>query len=184
MIENRIVEFCLMKSLSVTLALVGLVAMSNASALRDEINSMNKKVGKCIIKRDIDGFTKLVKGGVTSDFKYSEDGKVMNFDEMVAMMKQGFAQQPAVTSANSTIVSLKEKGNAATAVCKHVMSGTMMGPDKKKHKFSMTGLSTETYKKIGKDWKMATMSWKNGDFMVDGKKADPAMMGGGGGAGK
>lgn len=167
-----------MKSLTVTLAVVGLVAISSADSLRDQINASNKKIGKCMEKKDMDGFAKACKAGMTKDFKYMEGGQTMTFDQMFAQMKASFQQLTTVSSATSSIVKLTQKGDSATCLTKHVMKGTMMGPDKKKHTFEMGGTSTDVYKKVGKEWKMASMSWVNGDMKMDGKKMDPSKMGG------
>lgn len=167
-----------MKTFAVGLAVVGLVTMASADSLRSQIEAMDKKISSAMKKKDMKAFEKYVRAGVTSDFKYSEDGHSMTFDEMLATMKQSFAQMGTVTQATSKILSLKEKGGNATAECKHMMAWTMVTPDKKTHKMSMVGTSTDVYKKVGKDWKMSSMSWKNGEMKMDGKKVDPSKMGG------
>ncbi len=131
-----------------------------------------------MMKKDIEGFKKIVKGGVTPDFKYSEGGPSMGFDEMVAGMKQGFAMYSKITKTTTKLVSVKEKGNDGTAVEKHTMVGMMMGPDKKSHKVVFAGTSDETYKKVGKKWLMASMTMKTDKMTMDGKPMPMPQMGG------
>ncbi len=141
--------------------------------------AVNKKLHAAMMKKDTDAFAKIVKEGVNSDFKYVEDGRSMNFDQMVANMRQGMSQMTKVTASDSKIVSLKEKGNSATAVMSHRMSGRMIGKDKKSHTTSFSGISTDVFRKQGGQWKMARMSWKSQKMTMDGKPYDPSKMGGG-----
>ena len=63
---------------------------------------MNKPIRSAMMKRDTGAFTKAVRGGVTSDFKYSDDaGKPMNFDSM----EQMFTGRPATVTDAETIAS-------------------------------------------------------------------------------
>src|SRR5579885_2078526 len=113
-----------MKARVLALSIVALAALGQAQSLKSEIQAMNKPISKVMKKKDIEGFKKLVKDSVTPDFKYSEDGRSMSFDDMVAGMKQGFAMYSAITRADTKIVNVKQKGSAGTAVEKHTMEGT------------------------------------------------------------
>ena len=130
---------------------------------------MNSKVAKVMVKKDIDGFVKAVKGGCTSDFKYTENGRSMNFDEMVAGMRQGLAMLNKVKKADSKIVTLTEKGNSATCTTSHNMVGVIMDGNKKPHDMGFLGTSIETYRKENGKWKMASMTWKEQKMTMDGK---------------
>ena len=58
-----------MKLLTVTFAALSLVAVSNAD-LRSDINAMNLKIGKAMVKGDMKALDAMFKAGMTSDFKY------------------------------------------------------------------------------------------------------------------
>ncbi len=122
-----------------------------------------------MMKRDAAAFAKAVKGGVTSDFKYSEAGRTMSFESMLAGMKQGFAIETRCLRADTTILSVKEKGKTGSAVEQHVMDVLTMGPDKKVHKMSFVGRSDETYRKVNGKWKLASMDMKTIRSSMDGK---------------
>lgn len=170
-----------MKAKFLLLTLVGLTGIASASSnLRAELTAMNKKVTAAMMKRDVAGFTKIVKGGITPDFKYMEDGKEMSFDTMVDMMKQGMKLFTKMISAKAEIVSLSEKGNDATAITRHSTVSLMTGQDKKPHKMEFVGTSTDTYKMVKGKWLMSSMSMKTDKMLLDGKPMDMSMMPGGG----
>ena len=165
-----------MKLVTLSIAVLGLVAFSSAD-LKSEINTMNTKICAAMVKADFKAFEALVKNGVTSDFKYMEAGRTQTYSQMMEHMKGSFGQMK-LSSAKASIVSLKQKGDGAVSVEKHVMLGSMTGPDKKSHKITMTGNSTNTYKKVKGKWLMSVMSWGVMDMTMDGKKVDPSKMGG------
>lgn len=166
-----------MKLLTVTLAAVSLVAVSNAD-LRSDINAMNGRIGSAMVKGDMKALDAMMKAGMTKDFKYIEGGKTMTYDQMMVQMKASMSSMKC-TSAVAKLLTLKEKGNMATSTESHVMKGTMPpGADKKVHTMSFVGTSTNTYVKVGKDWKMSKMSWGKSTMMMDGKPMDMSKMGG------
>lgn len=168
-----------MKKLSTVLAVLCVAAFSPAADLRSMIVKMNRQVDNAIKRKDSRSFERLTRAYVTDDFKYMEDGKTMSYDEMLAMMKGSMGQIQRCDSVNTRILSLKQRGNMATASSLHTMSGRVMGPDKKSHRMKMSSKSMETYVKDGKMWKMKSMSWSNTKMTMDGKPMDPKMMGGG-----
>jgi hypothetical protein len=168
-----------MKALTFTVALVGIVAAAQADTLRSQIEAMNKTVGASMMKRDIGGFVKACKGGMTKDFKYVEAGKSESFDKMAEGVKMGFSQMAKVSVAKSKILSLTEKGNKATALTEHTMAySSVPGPDKKSHTVTMVGTSTDTYVKVGSRWMMSSMTWGSQKMTMDGKPMDMSKMGG------
>lgn len=177
-LSNAAVESPPMKAITVSLTLVGLVAFASADSLKEQINASGVKIGNAMKKKDMKAFEKIVKAGVTSDFKYIENGQSMTFDQMFQMMKSSFTMMDKVTTAENKILSLKESGKSATAKVRHTMAGTMKLQDNKVHKFTMTGVSHDTYKKVGKEWKMSIMDWKESKMTMDGKPFDPTKMGG------
>src|SRR5438309_2058882 len=117
-----------MKASAFIVLFVAVSALGHADSLKSEIQKMNKPISNAMRKKDVAAFKKVVKGGVTSDFKYSEDGRALTFDQMIDGMKQGFAMYSTITRADSKIVSVREKGSSGTAVEKHTMLGTMLDP--------------------------------------------------------
>ncbi len=158
-----------MKKFTLAFAILALCAVAGADALRSQIDAMNKTMHTVMMNRDINAFIKAVKGGVTKDFKYSEQGKAQTFDQMVAGMKGGFAMMTKVTAADSKVLSLTERGNSATCTTQHTMMGITMDPKHKAHKLGFTGTSVETYRKEKGKWLMSSMSWKSQQMTMDGK---------------
>lgn len=165
-----------MKLFAVTLAALSLVAISSAD-LKSEINSMNSKIHAAMVKGDMKACGAIMKAGTTKDFKYIEGGKTMTFDQMFAQMKGSMAAMK-LTKATTSVISVKEKGSMGTSVEKHTMEGTMTGPDKKSHKMSFSGVSTNTYTKVGKTWMLKVMNWGKSTMLMDGKPMDMSKMGG------
>lgn len=166
-----------MKLIAVTFAALSLVAISSAD-LKSELKEMNARTGNAMVKGDMKSLEAMMKAGVTKDFTYTEAGKTMNFSQMMEMMKQSMGAMK-VTSAHTDIVTVKEKGNMGVATQKRTLTGIMTTPDKKTHKMSFGGMTTDTFVKVGKEWKMQKMVWGKNTMMMDGKPMDPAKMGGG-----
>ena len=167
-----------MRKLTLILSLLVISAVSFAGSLKSEIEAMNAKVTACLKKMDIAGFEKIVKAGVTSDFKHVENGKAMNFSQMVTQMREGMKSMSKITKIGTKLKSLKESGNTATATTWHMMEGVMIGPDKKSHTMGFSGTSTDVFRKVGGKWKMASMTWTDQKMTMDGKPFDPSQMGG------
>lgn len=165
-----------MKLFAVTLAAFSIVAISSAD-LKSEINSMNSKIHTAMKKGDMKGCGMIMKSGVTKDFKYIEGGKTMTFDQMFEQMKASMSAMK-LTNASTKVMSVKEKGSMGTSVEKHIMEGTITGPDKKSHKMSFSGVSTNTYVKVGKAWMLKVMNWGKSEMLMDGKPMDMSKMGG------
>lgn len=167
-----------MKARFLAIALFSLPVLALADgSLKSQIPAMNKPIVDAMMKLDIDAFNKAVKGGVTPDFKYYDDGSsAMNYKTMTMMMKQGFGMYAKMIAVGTQPISVVEKGNKGLVVQKHSMAGmTKPGADKKSHKIVFIGTSTETYKKVHGKWMMASMSMKTDLMTMDGK---PMPMGG------
>ena len=168
-----------MKGIAIAISLFAVIASANAQSLRSQIEAADKTIHKCFIAKDVKGFATFLKGEVTSNFQYVEAGKAMNFDQMVKGMDQGLAGFSKITKADSKIVTLVEKGNTASATIHHTMEGTMVGQDKKTHKMTFTGLSTDNYVKQAGKWKMSKMTWGKQTMLLDGKPMNMDMPGSG-----
>lgn len=164
------------KPIALTIALVALIATAFAGNLRSEIEGWNKKVTTAMMKKDLAGLEKIMKAGVTADFKHVENGQAINFTQMWERMKMGLGSMKKLTKATTKIISFTEKGNKAVAKVEHLMEGMMMMEDKKEHIMGFGGIAEHTYVKQGNTWKMSRMEWKSQKSTMDGKPMD---MGGG-----
>lgn len=163
------------KSITFAIVLVALVATAFAGNLRSEIESWNKQVTNAMMKKDMAGLEKIMKAGVTANFKHIENGQTLNFKQMWERMKMGFGSMKKLTKASTKIIAFSEKGNTAVAKVEHAMEGVMMMEDKKEHTMGFSGVAEHTYVKQGKTWKMSKMEWKSQKNTMDGK---PMNMGG------
>jgi 23S rRNA pseudoU1915 N3-methylase RlmH len=168
-----------MQKIAILAILVATAAVGTAQSLKSYAESMDKKLNAVMMKKDIDGFVKIVKPMVTKDFKYVENGQTMNFDAMVSMMRQGMGMLEKMTKVSSKILSCKESGNNGVIMSSHMSEGIMTGPDKKKHTMGFTGKSKDIYVKMKGKWMLKSMTWTESVMTMDGKKVDPAAMGGG-----
>ncbi len=168
-----------MKTVTISIALLGMCTFASAGSLRSAITSSHGKIQRAMKNRDTAAFTKAFRPVTTKDFKYVEDGKTMSFDEMVKNMDMGFKSMSSVTSSDSKIVSVKETGKTGVAMMTHKMKGMMTGPDKKPHTMEFGGSSRDSYVKVHGKWMMTKMEWTATDMKMDGKKVDPSKMGGG-----
>jgi hypothetical protein len=159
-----------MKPFALSAVLVALSSAAFAEDLRSHILAADKMNSRLLEKKDMDGFVKFIKGEVTTDFKYTEGGKTMTFDEMAAELKMGMGAM-TITHASEKILSLTEKGESATALMNHVVDGTTGDKAKKVHKIRSSGTSLDTYRKENGKWLMASMAWKDSMMTVDGKAA-------------
>ena len=167
-----------MKRLLFSISFAVLASAVLAGPLQKQFEAQMAKIDKCLLNKDIAGFEKLVKPMVTKDYKHIEMGRTLNYNQMIAEMKQGLAMMGKVTVARSKFITFKQTGNTVVAKQSHRMEGTMTGQDKKTHTMAFVGTSQNTYRKEGGVWKMAIMDWKKQDMLMDGKPFDPSKMGG------
>lgn len=160
-----------MKVLTVlSIAALATVAMAD---LKSSTKGVYEKVGKAFMKKDVKAFEAATRPAMTKNFKCVQQGKTMNYTEMLADLRVTLGQLSKVTAAKASMVSAKEMGNKANSVSTHSISGTMVGPDKKSHKIEMRGTSNDTWVKEGKTWKMASMTWVKQSMTMDGKPFNP-----------
>ena len=153
-------------------------SLASADNLRNKIESMNRKIHNAFMKKDINAFEQITRKGITSDFKYVENGTPESYDEMVAQMKQSFNMMQKVTAANSRILKLSIHGDTADCSTTHHMMAIVGGQDKKTHKMSFDGVSNDSYRKEDGKWKLASMVWGKQKMTMDGKPFDPMKAGG------
>jgi hypothetical protein len=100
----------------------------------------------------------------------------MNYDQMLASMKQGLGMMKSMSKVSAKLMSLKQGKTTATAVTMHEMVGKMLGPDEKSHSMTYSGTSNDTYRKVNGKWLMAKMEWTKTKMTMDGKPFDPSQM--------
>ncbi len=144
-----------MKALTLPLALLAIVAVTPAQSLRSQIIKQNKVLDVAMKKKDFAYFTTAMKQGSTADFKYTEAGKSLSFDQMLQTMKMGLGMMSKLTAVDSKLLTLKQSGNSASGTTYRTMACQMIGPDKKMHSISFSGTTADTYRKEGGKWKMA-----------------------------
>jgi len=157
-----------MYKLALMLSLIATAGLSHAD-LRSEITASNQKVEKAAMAKDITGAEAAYKESVTSDFKYVQAGKSMDFKTFLGEFTASIAMTDKVTAHSTRIISLTQNGNHATGKIERKMAGTMKGQDKKSHTMDWTGYFTEEYRKVGGKWKTATMTQGKQKFLMDGK---------------
>src|SRR5437016_1513491 len=94
------------RTLPIIVIALAVSSLASADNLRNKIESMNRKIHNAFMKKDINAFEQITREGITSDFKYVENGTPESYDEMVAQMKQSFNMMQKVTAANSRILKL------------------------------------------------------------------------------
>jgi hypothetical protein len=162
-----------MKAISISVALLGLVAVSTAESLRDHLNMMSKRTTAAIKRKDMKGFASCMMMCTTKDFKYSENGQTMTLNQMLDGMKMGVGSFTKLTKVKSNVMTVQEQGDKANVTMNHLMSGYVLGPDKKRYTLSYGGNSVDTFVKVGKSWKQTSMEWKNSTMLFNGKPFDP-----------
>ena len=158
-----------MKVAAISLVVVGLVSFAPAQSLKAQASKFDSIISHAMMKKDMKTLEKLLKAGVTSDFVYVEDGQKQNFAQMFANMKQGIGMMKSFKVCSAHSSNIKEKGNKGSGMTTHTMIGTTTGPDKKTHVMNFVGTSTDTYVKVGGQWKMSRMEMKTTKMTMDGK---------------
>lgn len=146
------------------------VGQALAGSLKAEVESINKLTTESMRKTNIALFEKALKGRVTPDFKYSEDGgKPIDYKMMVAQMKQGFSMYAKVVKVTAKTVKVTETGSQGQSVQKHLFDGYIKSKDKKPHRMVFSGVSEQTYRKVKGKWMLASMNMKTERMTLDGK---------------
>lgn len=157
----------LMKALS--LGIVLLAATAAHADLRSDATSLDKAVTAAMKKKDFPALEKAIRAGLAPNFVYMEGGQKQTTDEMISNMKMGLGAMKKLNTVATKVLSVKQSGNTGTVSTVHVMSGVTAGQDKKPHILSFTGMSQDTYVKIGGKWKMSKMVMKTQKMTLDGK---------------
>ena len=166
-----------MRLVALAITLLAVSAAASAESLRATAEKMGTKASIALAHKNFKAFAAILRPYVTSDFQYTEMGKSMGFDQMIAGVKQGVGMLN-VTSAHSRILSCVEHGKTGITTTTHNIAATMIGKDKKVHPMAFSGNSKDTWVKVDGTWKMSIMAWGSQKMTMDGK---PVNQGGGGG---
>ena len=158
-----------MKLLATTICILAATSFSLADSVKSLISKRDAQVTKALKEKDMDKFSELMKAEVTPDFQYIDMGKSQTLDAMLSEMKSSLDMMKRVSVCTSKIVSFRKSGEMITCKVRRVMGGEDMGPDKKLHKSMFAGTSTDEYKKIDGEWKLASMKWSDQMMTMDGK---------------
>ena len=158
-----------MKAVCIGIAFVVALSIAQADGLRAHVEASTKAIASAMKKKDFASLEKQMRAGSTADFKYTEQGKTEGLDAMLTQMKAGLGMMNSFSVCKLEILSLKQNGNSAVGMLRHTLTGTMKGADKKTHTMTFTGVSQNTYKNVGGQWKMSSMTWKSQNESMDGK---------------
>lgn len=157
-----------MNKIPLVALLIAVAGVSHAD-LRSDIETSRRKLDKAVIAKDVKGAEAIYKDTVTPDFKYVHAGKPEDFKRFLDDFKATIAMTEKVSSSDTRILSLKEKGDKASGEIELSMTGIMKTPDKKLHPIVYTGVFAEEFRKIAGKWKLATMTEGKQKFLMDGK---------------
>ena len=139
--------------------------------LRSDLAAARHKLEKAVLAKDSKDAEAIMKETMTSDFKYTQDGKDQDLKTFIDNFTATIAMMDKISSSSVKVLSLKQMGDSASGKFEHSMVGTMKTPDKKIHKIDWTGVFTEGYRKVGGKWKNSTMIAGPQKFLMDGKPA-------------
>jgi len=150
--------------LAATCASVSLA--DNAQAVRKTLNGNYKAISAAFVKRD----AKTISDLMTDDYTATPlNGPTLTKAQIMQDMQR---QMSSITNASwiRTITSLKLTGKNAIAVVKGNFQGTITGPDSKPHQFKLDALTTDTWLKTAKGYRLQKSVVSKNDVTVDGKK--------------
>jgi hypothetical protein len=168
------------RSTVILAATLGLISSALATNLREAVDGQNKKIEHAYLKMDAAAFEKALRPNVTANFKYTENGKSMGFDEMVSTVKHGFVVFAKMRSSRSKTVKLTSHGHTGEAVTGRRFVATLKCTAKKPYVMAFDGFTDETFRKEDGQWKLASMSWTKSDMTMDGKPYKPMKAAGAG----
>ena len=160
-----------MKMLS---ALLGLLALAGAchADLKSDLNAHNKKLDAAMKAKDLKGLESLMRGSVSPDFRFYQDGKSQDFKTFIGNLTMSIAMMETVTVASTRVLGLAvegAKGVMGASRVEHTLAGTMRTPDKKVHTTRWVGVFGESYRKVGGQWKTVRISTTSQKYWMDGK---------------
>jgi hypothetical protein len=158
-----------MKLLALTVLAVLATGVAIAQSFRSQTEAVDRQICKAMMAKDFAKLEKILYSTTTADFVYLENGQKQDRKTMIENMRQGIQSMKSLSKAQVKTVSVKETGDKAVASRQHVMEGTMMGPDKKDHKMSFSGVSQDLFVRVKGKWLIKRMEWRSQKMLMDGK---------------
>lgn len=166
-----------MKIPVLTLALLAIAVPALAGDAKTEIQAFQVKVEKALKAKDIVAFEKATRSICTKDFVHIENGRKMNYDQMLAQMKMGFGMMDKVVKVEGKMEKFTKTNDKAVVITHHHFEFMTKAPEGgKASKVVMIGKTKDTFKLVKGKWYMASMEWTEQKMTMDGK---PMNMGGG-----
>ncbi len=153
------------------------VAASSDGDFKKFITAEIPKMNMAFNKKDVSYFEKVG----TDNFTETQGGKTAKKAEAMASLKQLFSMASSIDCKYS-ILSCASKGNTGTVLMHGILKTTMPAATAKGKSQSMVMDMTEkqTWVKVGKNWKISSLSEaKPLKMTVNGKPMDPSKMHGG-----
>lgn len=166
-----------MKRVFVFPALIGAATLSfSASALADAKAEISKAYDirlKLFKAKDANGLSKLFSDLTTDDVSMEGTGMAgMKKAEMAKMIKSQLGMVQSVKDGSMTLAKWNIKGDSATLEVTEKMEFTMANPQDAKKPMVMKGttISSDTWVKVGKKWKLKKVKVLKEAYTVNGKK--------------
>ena len=121
------------------------------------------------MKHDADGFKKIFRGLVTSDFRFKEGDTNMGFDQLVGRIRFTYTPYIRMTHVSMQVLSVQEHGAVGSVEVRWFMERFSKRPGKKTHASTFVKMTRDTYRKVDGQWKMSKMSMWTEKETVDGK---------------
>jgi hypothetical protein len=158
-----------MKAFVVLFTALSLVGLGHAD-LKSQLKASNTKLDAAMRTKDLKGLESLMKGTVTSDFQFWQEGKSQDFKTFIGNLTASIGMMESVAVASTKVVTVKEAGAAGSGTIEHTLVGTMKSPDKKVHSTRWVGTFAESYRKVGGQWKTVKISTTSQKYFIDGKR--------------
>jgi hypothetical protein len=157
-----------MKAFVVFFVAFSLVGLGRAD-LKSELKASNAKLDAAMRAKDLKGLESLMRGSVSSDFRFFQDGKSQDFKTFIGNLTASIAMMETVTVASTRVLGLTIDGAKGSSQVEHTLAGTMKTPDKKVHTTRWVGTFAESYRKVGGQWKTVKISTTSQKYWMDGK---------------
>jgi len=158
----------MMRAAAAMLCLVAICSIARADDAK-EIAALYAKVDKAMVGKDVKG---IMSAGVQG-FTYTEAGRTMTGDQIIAQMQQEFQVTVGKPVSKTTIVTCKIKGTTASVTTTGYAELSMNLPDGKVHKMTSVTKTSDTLVKTAKGWFVKNINVTSNKLTLDGKPFDP-----------
>ena len=153
-------------------ALAAVAAISIAAGnLQGTLQSSYSQLAVATRAGDSAKAEKVLRGQCTKDFKsIDKTGKTKTLEQVIAEMKRGMAQiGKYMKSCTITLKSVNQNGNTAVGQVASHYAASLPGQGGKMQTLDMTEMSTDSWIKVGNDWKMKQTKISSQVVKIDGK---------------